>query len=339
MESTGLVNVSAFRRAISVSESIPELRDMRDKAEAIRKYYAAAGAGLDAQNQGAEMKIRAERRIGELLAGMPKHKGGRPTENHLHDDSGFSLADIGITHTQSSRWQAMAAVDEPLLQSLINDANENRKELTSKAVYSLGKAAKQTPAVVHPEPIEGVCDTLEPMVVAGQKFGTIYADPPWRYDNRATRSAVESIYAGTMTVDELCELPVKELAADDAHLHLWVTAAFLPFGFRIMEAWGFEYRTYFVWCKPQMGIGNYWRKSSELMLTGIRGNAKRFAVHNKKDWMVFDRTKHSAKPNEIRELVTEVSPGPYLELFGRKQIPGWTVFGNQVESHVEAVVA
>jgi N6-adenosine-specific RNA methylase IME4 len=79
-----------------------------------------------------------------------------------------------------------------------------------------------------------------------------------------------------------------------------------------------------------MGIGNYWRNSHELLLTAVRGDAKRFNDHSMKSWDVFDRGAHSAKPEQIRGMVERASPGPYLELFGRRQVPGWSVFGNQI---------
>lgn len=133
-----------------------------------------------------------------------------------------------------------------------------------------------------------------------------------------------------MTLDEICELPIADLAADDAHLHLWSTVSFLFDAKQVMEAWGFEYRSMLVWCKPQIGLGNYWRVSHELLLLGVRGDAKRFNSGNKRSWLELDRLRHSEKPDEVRELIESVSPGPYLELFGRKVTEGWTVFGNEV---------
>lgn len=162
-----------------------------------------------------------------------------------------------------------------------------------------------------------------------QKFGCVYADPPWQYGNQGTRAATNSHYQ-TLTVSQLCIWPVKEYVADDAHLHLWTTNAFLPESFQLIKAWGFEYRSCFVWAKPQLGIGNYWRVSHEFLLLGIRGNAKRFRVRNLRSWQEFKRRKHSAKPEKIRDYIEAASPGPYLELFGRKSVSGWTVLGNDV---------
>jgi N6-adenosine-specific RNA methylase IME4 len=167
-------------------------------------------------------------------------------------------------------------------------------------------------------------------VERGEKFGTVYADPPWLYDNQGTRAATGNHYGG-MTVDELCALPIKQLSADDAHLHLWTTNAFLFDCPRIFDAWGYEFRSSFAWCKTSMGIGNYWRNSHELLLTAVRGDAKRFNDKSLMSWLVCDRGRHSAKPEQVRSFIERASPGPYLELFGRGEANGWKVWGNQVE--------
>ena len=174
---------------------------------------------------------------------------------------------------------------------------------------------------------------LSALAETGQRFGCIYADPPWLYDNQATRAATGNHYSG-LTVEQLCELPIRDLAAKDAHLHLWITNAFLFDALRIFEAWGFEFRSTFIWAKPQMGIGNYWRNSHEIMLTAIRGDAKRFNDHSMMSWLKCDRSAHSAKPEQVRAMVERASPGPYLELFGRLPASGWTVWGNQIERNL-----
>lgn len=173
-------------------------------------------------------------------------------------------------------------------------------------------------------------DDLATLAASGARFGTIYADPPWLYDNQATRAATGNHYGG-LTVEELCALPVRELAARDAHLHLWTTNAFLFECPRIFEAWGFEFRSSFVWCKPQMGIGNYWRNSHEFLLTAIRGNAKRFNDRGLKSWLECDRSRHSEKPFLVRDHIRRASPGPYLEMFARTPAVGWTSWGNEID--------
>jgi N6-adenosine-specific RNA methylase IME4 len=176
-------------------------------------------------------------------------------------------------------------------------------------------------------------DDLWAAVERGEKFGTVYADPPWLYDNQGTRAATGNHYGG-MTVDELCELPIRQLSEDDAHLHLWTTNAFLFDCPKIFDAWGYEFRSSFIWCKQQMGIGNYWRNSHEILLTAVRGNALRFNDHGLQSWMVSSRGAHSAKPEQVRSCIERASPGPYLELFGRHEAPGWKVWGNQIEKNL-----
>lgn len=177
----------------------------------------------------------------------------------------------------------------------------------------------------------GIVTSLHELIDAGAKFSAIYADPPWAYSNKATRSAVEDVYKSTMTVDEICAEPVSQLATERCHLHLWTTNAFLFEARRVLEAWGFEYKSCFVWVKSQMGIGNYWRVSHEFMLLGVRGGMT-FLDRGQKSWIEQPRTKHSRKPDEVRKIIEKVSPGPYLEMYGRQLPYGeWTVYGNEVE--------
>jgi N6-adenosine-specific RNA methylase IME4 len=172
---------------------------------------------------------------------------------------------------------------------------------------------------------------LDELLELGVRFATVYADPPWRYDNTAARGAAAKHYS-TMSIDALCDLPVSALVAENAHLHLWTTNGLLPDAFRVVEAWGFRYKSCLVWIKPQLGMGNYWRVSHEYLLFGIRGKLP-FRDNSQRSWIKSRRRRHSAKPYAVRELVERVSPGPYLELFGREEIPfsQWTVFGNEVE--------
>lgn len=173
-------------------------------------------------------------------------------------------------------------------------------------------------------------EDLKTLAAAGKRFGCIYADPPWLYDNQGTRAATGNHYGG-MTIDELCAMPVGQLAAENAHLHLWTTNAFLFECPRIFDAWGFEFRSSFVWCKPEMGIGNYWRNSHEILLSAIRGDAKKFRDKSLMSWLECSRGRHSAKPEQVRHMIEKASTGPFLELFARSPADGWTVWGNQIE--------
>ena len=215
------------------------------------------------------------------------------------------------------------------------DENEMVTAVTNCASWTelrsslkLAQDADDNVPVEPPPPIEG-------------KFSTFVADPPWQYGNTSTRGAAENHY-GTMTIEELCDLDVvPNHAAEQAHLYLWTTAGHLPQAFDVMAAWGFEYKTYLVWVKPQMGMGNYFRVSTELVLFGIRGGM-RTQARDIKNYFNAPRGKHSAKPSMFHDLVAKASPGPYMELFSRCRADemltgcmcskcrlGWTVWGNQ----------
>jgi N6-adenosine-specific RNA methylase IME4 len=169
---------------------------------------------------------------------------------------------------------------------------------------------------------------LGQLVATGQRFGTLYIDPPWNYGNQTTRAATSNHYK-SWTIAELAALPVGELAADQSHLHLWTTEGFLEEAIGLLRGWGFERKSGFVWVKPQLGIGNYWRCSHEFMLLGVRGGLT-FEPSNIPSWLLHKRSRHSAKPEAVRLLVEKVSPGPRLELFSRRAVNGWTVWGDQI---------
>lgn len=222
-----------------------------------------------------------------------------------------------------------SSLDEDEAESILNDAQrEGWSTRDLRAEVSRRKTARRIDAPANGDAC--TAEDLDALVATGCRFGTIYADPPWRYSNTATRASGEKTYDGTMSVEEIAGLPVSQLAAADAHLHLWTTNGFLFECPKLFEAWGFEFKSAFVWTKPQMGIGNYWRNSHEYLLTAVRGDAKHFNDHGLKSWSEIDRGEHSAKPEQIRKMIEKASPGPYLELFGRRVADGWTVWGNQI---------
>ena len=179
----------------------------------------------------------------------------------------------------------------------------------------------------------------------GMKFKTILADPPWQFQNRTGKMAPEhkrlSRY-DTMTLDEIISLPVRSLIEETSHLYLWVPNALLPEGLRVLEAWGFQYKTNIVWHKIRKdggpdgrGVGFYFRNTTELVLFGVRGkNARTLAPGRRQVNIVkTQKREHSRKPDELYEIIEDCSSGPYLELFARGSRLGWESWGNQVEDY------
>ena len=164
-----------------------------------------------------------------------------------------------------------------------------------------------------------------------KKYRTILADPPWDFLQRGNYGAIH--HYDLMSLDRIKNMPVEELAAPNAHLYLWVTNGVLPYGFEVLKAWGFQYKSIFTWIKPKLGLGNYLRNSSEQVLFATRGKAP---IQHKAqmNWGFFPIQDHSHKPEEFHKIVERCSPGPYLELFARRKQPNWDVWGNQIESDV-----
>ena len=180
----------------------------------------------------------------------------------------------------------------------------------------------------------------------GRPFSTILADPPWRFMNRTGKVAPEhrrlSRY-DTMATAAIRALPVAEVATEDAHLYLWVPNALIADGLRVMESWGFTYKSNIVWAKRRKdggpdgrGVGFYFRNVTELILFGVKGSMRTLAPGRRQVNMIETRKReHSRKPDEQYDIIEACSPGPYLELFARYSRRGWTSWGLEADDEVE----
>lgn len=259
-------------------------------------------------DQAEDQGLRARWEFGRDLLG---HRVGKQLPRDL-------LADV-VAETGKSRWELQQRMRFAQLFPTEDEVFDAIKHFGSwfRIVHE---------ALPEPRELTPVPDELPPLP-AGE-FRVVVADPPWQYGNKATRGAAEDHYA-TMTIPELCELPVEEQVAEGAHLYLWTTNGFLREAFDVVEAWGFTYKTCLTWVKPQMGMGNYFRSSTEHVLFGVRGG---LATQDRAmmNWFEARRGRHSQKPDCFYDLVEKASPGPYLEMFARRRRLGdWSVWGNE----------
>ncbi len=182
------------------------------------------------------------------------------------------------------------------------------------------------------------------LATQGAKFRTILADPPWQFQNRTGKIAPEhhrlSRYP-TMELADICALPVESSATETAHLYMWVPNALLPDGLKVMEAWGFTYKSNLIWHKIRKdggsdgrGVGFYFRNVTEIILFGTRGKNARTAPPGRSQVNMIQTRKreHSRKPDEQYKLIEACSEGPYLELFARGERLGWQSWGNQADA-------
>lgn len=327
--SKALAQITEVERMLANIETVGDAATVRRAATAMKELARQAGLSLEEQNRAAEAKIRAEWQGGRLLRRMERGEPGRPEKGSSAGSISpyrMALDEAGIGLQEAQRWQRLADFDADRLAELIQSCED---ELTTAFVLRAWRREEKNEKPA-PELSALAVRALRDLGAGGRKWATIYADPPWLYGNQGTRGATGDHYGG-MTAAEVAALPVGDIAADNAHLHLWTTNAFLFDARAVLESWGFTYKSCFVWVKPQMGMGNYWRVSHEFCLFAVRGNAP-FGSRSEMSWREWPRGSHSAKPERMYELIEKVSPGPYVELFARRRREGWSAWGNQIDT-------
>ncbi|MGH9037945.1 MAG: MT-A70 family methyltransferase [Acidimicrobiia bacterium] len=190
---------------------------------------------------------------------------------------------------------------------------------------------------------DGGVPTLDRL--GGEPFGTVLADPPWRFAHRTGKVSPEhrrlSRY-DTMDWKAIAALPVADLVADRSHCYLWVPNALLVEGLNVLDAWGFAYKAMLVWAKRRKdggpdgrGVGFYFRNVTEPILFGVRGRLRTLAPARRQVNIIETlKREHSRKPDEQYDVIEACSPGPYLELFARYARPRWQVWGDESDAAV-----
>lgn len=177
------------------------------------------------------------------------------------------------------------------------------------------------------------------------KFGTILADPPWRFSNRTGKMAPEHkrlMRYETLSMNDIYELPVAQVALPQSHLYLWIPNALILEGLETMKRWGFIYKTHIIWHKIRKdggpdgrGVGFYFRNVTEMVLFGIRGKIRTLAPGRRQvNFVATRKREHSRKPDELYPIIESCSPGPYLELFARQKRKNWSCWGNEVDERI-----
>jgi N6-adenosine-specific RNA methylase IME4 len=310
---TGLIKADIFQRALAEARTIPEVKDLADKADLFRRWLKKQKAGMEAQNAGAIMHLQAVRKLGEML--KEQVSAGNPQLLHR---ATIRLDDLGIERTASHRWQKLAEIPEEIFEEFITEYQQ-QKEITTNALWHFYSSRVIQPLKVSPPLPEG-------------KFSVIVCDPPWSYEANYNPDTYRSGASyPEMTLEQLKELEIP--AADDCILWLWTTNAFMHDAYHLLETWQFEPKTILTWFKDKMGTGYWLRGETEHCLLAIRGNptidSRAYSTHLK-----VKSQGHSSKPDEFYEMIEatcgEAAENTYLEMFARKQRKNWRVWGNEV---------
>jgi len=326
MTQNALAKFDQAKRALAVARSFDEVKLVRDQAEALRLYVRQQGESLEMQNDMAEIKLRAERRAGALLAARDKNKGAQGVGVSFHDESAPTLDELGISHSQSHRWQTETQVPDEMFEQYMAKTRANNGDLTSKDLYRLGQRLKQAE-----EREQTQANVLE-LPEIGDLNRAIVLDPPWPMQKILRDAAPnQDIFDyRTMTVDEIAKLPIADLA-DPAgcHVYLWVTQKYVPVGFDLFRAWGVAYECLLTWHKNVGFTPFSWMYDTEHVLFGRIGTLPlqemglRLGFNAKANG-------HSVKPDEFYDRVIRASPTPRLELFARRPRDGFRVWGDEI---------
>lgn len=321
-----LVKWNKARTAIEEARTVDEVKSIKDKAEAMRAYAKQVGESLEVQNNICEIKLRAERKMGEMLKEMPKQQGARGVGKGvgLHDVT--PLKDIGIAKHESSRYQKIAELPKEKFEEIIEETKEAEKELTEALMLSTAKKIDRE--IEIKEQKEGIeKGTLE---LPEGVFEVIVIDPPWKYHDDKVYDA--DGFRGTtnyptLTLEEIGN--IKLPSADNCVLWLWTTHRFMRYSFELLDKWGFEEKAILTWCKNKMGIGRWLRSKSEFCIMAVKGKP---LIHltNQTTVLNADIGKHSEKPQEFYDLVDKLCIGRKLDYFARKKRQGWDVYGDEV---------
>jgi len=319
-----VITLDAALRALTSANTPDELLTLANQAAALQVYARRAKLGMEAQNRCAEIRLRAERKLGQLLVTTPRLHG-RP-KSVPAEDTLPKLAELGVLDRRiSHRAQRIAAVPTIEFEGYLRNAYSSGWEITTRHLL-LTAERKEAVARNQRMVIGGRVGDLTDFARTGHKMGCIVVDPPWPIAGSPVMPYL------TIDRDELSALPISALAAERCHLHFWTLPnQYHRLAYDIIEGWGFRPVAEFVWVKSEVGRGQYWRLSHEILITATNGVEDRFDDHSLRSWLEAPRGRHSEKPEIVRQMIERASPPPRLEIFARTISPGWFAWGHEIE--------
>ncbi len=336
-EQPEMLSVERAREFLAKSKSVDEVRDVADKAKAVSLYLRSRDASIESQNDAAEIRLRAERRLGELTAELEKNKGGRPekaskkapekTGNDARPVSAptpMTLAEQGIKKQDAAKWQQIAKIPEKKFEKVIADTKAKGQRLTANAPLKMIRQEKKADLAAELR--------AKPVPQATGRFNVIVIDPPWMHDKRAEdiTQRGQGDYP-RMEIEEIKALPVADRAEENCILWCWVTNQHMRQAYECLDAWGFVEKSILTWGKDHFGNGDWLRGQTEHCILAVKGSPI-VTLTNQSTLLEGKKREHSRKPDEFYALVEALCPGTKLEMFAREpHNDQWQVWGNETD--------
>jgi N6-adenosine-specific RNA methylase IME4 len=333
---SALVLYDSACNALAQARSLLDVKDVADKALAIKEYGRLAN-DRSLELNAAELRIRAERRLGEMIA-AGKAAGviaeGRPPKN-CSDSEQFPrvrLNEIGIDRKLSSRAQKLASISERAIEARIARWREDAERGVSRITVDLLRDEDKKTRRAEREAELAKAQTARNLELPDAQYGVILADPEWRFEPYSRETgmdrAPENHYPTSVT-EVIAARPVARIAAPDCILFLWATVPMLPDALHVLSAWGFTYKSHLIWTKDRIGTGYWFRNKHELLLVGTKGSVPAPAMGTQ--WESFRDgpvRAHSEKPDWQYDLIESYFPTlPKIELNARRRREGWASWG------------
>lgn len=309
-----LEKISAFRSELAIVETIEEIKHLDTKASALAEIARKEKMSKSAQDEVGAFRCDIEAKKGAWLDEYFQQGGDRTARS-----DGSTLKDEGISKDESSNARLVSKEAELVAEAIEELKQDDKKVVTPNAVVSLVRNKKRKIRVDETEQpnLDGI-------------YRVIYADPPWQYnaDFMDKYGHAKSHYS-TMSIEELCALPVADIRADNCVLFMWTTSPKLEQAFKVIKAWGFNYKTSFVWDKVKHNFGYYNSVRHEFLLIAGHGSSTPDVKELHDSVISIERSdKHSEKPEYFRELIDKLYPtGNRVELFARNKVDGWDTWG------------
>ena len=327
-----MLSVERAREFLAKSMNVDEVRDVADKAKAASLYLRTISASVESQNAAVEIRLIAERRLGEISAEIGiDGRGGNRKKSKTAPDAALkkptkkeALADLGLKEREARRFEELAKIPEKKFEALVADTKAKGERLTASAPLKLvrqeDKAKKAADLRAKPVP------------QADGRFDVIVIDPPWKHDVRAAdiTQRGQGDYP-RMELDAIKALPVADRAEKNCILFCWVTNQHMRQVYECLDAWGFREVSIVTWAKSRFGTGQKIRGQTEHCIMAVRGSPL-VTLTNESTWIEGDLREHSRKPESFYELVESLCPGTKLEMFARAPFSEqWAVWGNETE--------